>query len=657
MKLRDVYAEYLANWLSGGSLINRDKISLLGIKTLYDRYLTNGYITKVWCVTAVPVYFNKNLTQAIRNEMSRLHPRVITLVSTYNTPVNLNVTDDVFVRQMKRASAAYNKYSEVFDQLSDDEKLTGSVQYDNAGHKSYVNASTLAAIKETYDSYRYAYKESIEGSQFFETYYFVHASAKSRRELKAYKKSLMALFSSNEISYVELHGDITRYLSNFGPAVYLHEQDRKITPMLMSQDNLAAFMPYKTKGLIGDRGILIGMDWQVKLPFWLDFFGSGSAQVIMALAKSGWGKTQLMFFIAMMMIGADVHCSVTDIKGGEWNKLLQFVKGTVISMDGANARFVNTLRLDDLECTLDDCEEAFNMAVRDTITLYSIMVNLQPNEGNEADLDMILEQAVMKMYNHLDVVKNNPSTFKRTESMKLGDVLEVVEGLSSTNSYTEEQVKLCTLIRTRLAAFFRSEGRYKEAFINEITTGEVIKTPLIIYSFNKNSGTMLDNLDTIRVFMAQALDNRKTVRRKREHLHTAAFYEELQRSAQFGRLVETISHRVTGSRSDNVTVFLLLNAISTFDNREFAAIKSNITTVMAGKLIDDDIDVLVNDFGCKPIEGYLRHINDAKNEKYRNCFAVNYDTGYTSNKAIIKAVFPQEIIDKLKTRDEVKDEL
>lgn len=77
MKLRDVYAEYLANWLSGGSLINRDKISLLGIKTLYDRYLTNGYITKVWCVTAVPVYFNKNLTQAIRNEMSRLHPRVI----------------------------------------------------------------------------------------------------------------------------------------------------------------------------------------------------------------------------------------------------------------------------------------------------------------------------------------------------------------------------------------------------------------------------------------------------------------------------------------------------------------------------------------------------------------------------------------------------
>ena len=57
-------------------------------------------------------------------------------------------------------------------------------------------------------------------------------------------------------------------------------------------------------------------------------------------------------------------CSVTDIKGGEWDKLLQFVQGTIISMDGANARFVNTLRLDDLECTLDDCEEAFNMAVR-----------------------------------------------------------------------------------------------------------------------------------------------------------------------------------------------------------------------------------------------------------------------------------------------------
>jgi hypothetical protein len=156
--------------------------------------------------------------------------------------------------------------------------------------------------------------------------------------------------------------------------------------------------------------------------------------------------------------------------------------------------------------------------------------------------------------------------------------------------------------------------------------------------------------------MVQALDNRKTVLRKRKHLHTAAFYEELQRSAQFGKLVDAISHRVTGSRSDNVTVFLLLNAISTFNDKAFSAIKSNITTIMAGKLIDDDINTLVNDFGCGSIKNYLTMINDENNEKYRNCFAVNYDIGYETNKAIVKAIIPDNIGSNLNTRDVKVDE-
>lgn len=51
MKLSELYSEYFANWISDGGMINRDKISLLGIRLLFDRFLTNQYITKAWMVS------------------------------------------------------------------------------------------------------------------------------------------------------------------------------------------------------------------------------------------------------------------------------------------------------------------------------------------------------------------------------------------------------------------------------------------------------------------------------------------------------------------------------------------------------------------------------------------------------------------------------
>lgn len=651
MKLSELYSEYFANWISGGALITQDKISLIGLKSFYDRFMTNKGVTKVWAIESVPVNLSSNITQMIRSEMYELFPNIETVIHMCNSPVVMSVRGDHFQRGLRSASRTFNSYKEIYDQLSSDEKLTGlAARIPGQSQKLYINKETLQRYKDTYDSYTYVYTASTSGQCFVRTTYLIQATAKNKKDLQKYSRSLADLASSAGLYISELRGDMPMYLTRYAPAAPYNPSSDRIYPNLFSEENVASLLPTKTKGLVGHGPLLLGLDCQSKLPFWINFFDSGAAQVIMILAKSGFGKTFFSFTLAVELAGINVHWSAIDIKGGEWIKTGKYVKTAVISMSGNDARFINTLRLDDIDCDLEDCKDYFDTAVRGTVDLFEIATNLDPLEGNVSDLRSILDTAVSKVLTSHGVMRDNPETFCKTKDLKYSDVLDVIGTLESTKTYTESQRNMCKLIKVRTSPYFLGEGRYAYAFKNELTVGDIIETPGIIYDFNKNNGESLDTLDNLRVFMVQFLDGKKHSIRRKKKLHTAAFYEELQRSRQFGKLVEAISQNVTGSRSNNLTVFLLLNSVSTFNQEGFAPIKSNITTKIIGRVVNDDVKTLVENFDCGMIGDYISTISNDETGKYNNCFAIQYDTGKDINKGIIKSVIPPDMIKQFETR-------
>lgn len=651
MKLSELYSEYFANWISDGSMISRDKISLLGIRPLFDRYLTNQYITRAWMVCSVPVHFNQNLTQMIRTEMYERYPEISTIIHMYSIPVQVRAESDTFKRQMNLSAKRYYQYADIFEQLSDVEKETGIQMRNELGAKVDVNSYVLENIRDSYDSYMYVHHNASEGKTFTNTYYFIQASGKDKNSMAKYDRDLMQMLLSKEIMIKRVRGNIGQYLDNFCPAAFIQSGVSKFQTMLFSQENTAAFMPSVTKGLVGKRGIIIGIDWLTKLPFALDLTSSGTAQVIMIAGKSGCGKTFLAFEIALELTGFGIHCSAIDIKGGEWSKLKKYINTLEIDMSGDSARFVNLLRLDDLQCTSKNCQEAFESAISNTVGLFEVCTNLQAYEGNIADLRSILNQAVEKVFSTKGVEKDNPQTFTITRTLTYEHVLDVISTLEHSKSYTDSQKHLCKLIKTRCATYFMGEGRYSAAFKNELTVADVLDRPLIIYNFNKNKGETLDIIDNIRVFMARCLDSRKHFIRKQKGLHQAVFYEELQRCGSMEVLIRNISADVTGSRSNNLTVFLLLNAVSTFDSKQFAAIKSNITTNIIGNSNTADIHKLVDDYDCKAIEKQMYKIHKNAGNHYNNCFAISYDTGNDKDTLILKTVMPKEMEADFKTRD------
>lgn len=644
-----IYAQYIANRISLGSLITKDRISSIGIKPLFDRILTKKFVTKIWCVTSVPVQFDYNLTQALRSQMFKSCRTCKTMIYTYNTPTIIN-TGEVFTRQLHSSANQYEKYKEIFETLKEDEKQTGKVLRSGEGRQSVtIRKETLKSIRDKYDSYSYVYNHTTEGGTFSNTYYFVICQAPSNKELKSYRKELIRTFKAMGVIFTELHGNMPKFLKNFGVSGYKEEEVKQCAPILMSDENLSCLMSYKTRGVVGNSKVFFGLDWLNKSPLLINLFESSSSQVIALIGQSGFGKTYAAFQLAMSLVSVNVHCSAIDIKGGEWVKLNGVIPCTVVSMDDRNPRCVNTLRLDDVPANEENCEEYYNMAVKGTTQMLSLMVNLQENEGNSTDLNMILEQAIQKYYSTNEVNPRNYRSFIKTKGFKYSEILPIVSDLAATKTFTDKQRSMCNDILTRCSVYLSSESRYSAMFRDEITVGEILESPMVIYSFNKNRDSMLDNLDTLRVFMVQFLDNKKHTIRRENHLHSAAFYEELQRCSQFSKLVDYISAKVTGSRSDNVIIFLLLNAITVLSTKEFSAIRSNIKSYIVGMVSTDDINILSSDFDCKDIEDFLIKIRD--NDNYRNCFAIKYDTGKNRDKTIYKVVLPEQLELKFRTRD------
>lgn len=647
-----MYADYLANWLTAGKLINQDSISSLGLKCVFDRYLTKGHITKVWCITGIPVHYSRNISEGIRLQMHKYSPNVKTIIYTHSTPVNIPINNRTFLMQLNSAVSHYNDYAEAYAQLTEEQKTTGFKQLLGNGRTFAVTKEGLQDLADKKDSYMYSYSETTKGSAFCETYLFIQATAPDKRSLKQYVKRLNGILSYEKINFVELKGTVSEFLNNFGPAVHKRENVRTVSPLLFSEENFAAQMPYRSKGLVSEGGLLIAMDWLAKMPFYYNPFESSAAQVNLILSKSGQGKTYLAFGIADEGNNYGVHSSAIDIKGNEWIKLSPFMKTKVISCNGKERKFVNTLRIDDMPVNDKNCKEVYDNAVKATILIMTLMTQLSSLEGNPVDLESILRQAVMKYYYQQGIYRDNGKTFIHSKNMTYKELLPIIDDLKATASFNENQKNICDLIRVRCATFVMAGGAYGDLMQNEVTVGEILETPLVVYSFNKNADGEMDIMDTIQVAMIQYLDSKKHEIRKEQGLHTMAFYEEIQRCINAEAIINYITSRVTGSRSSNLTVFLLLNAVSALNESSLKQIRSNITTVIIGKVNEKDIDVLVNDYECGPIEQYLRDINDdQKATMYRNCFAIKYDTGLHTDKAIIKAMYPPEVFKQFNTRD------
>lgn len=654
MKLLDIYSTMIAHWLNSGAFVNAGRMEATSINPEYNLIFTKNKAKQVIQVVGIkPINIDICFVDYIRDRMFELNPDIETNITVVEHPIRLDVNSDKYKRAMNRANEAYESYLEAYESQGSMARLTGKVYRLPNGARLKLSKEKLETLEQVQTSYTYLYQHVTGGGTVALTKIFVELTGTDRRALKRAENDLYGIVGSANIGVKPVKAANKAYLMEMAPAVPSPKTlNKKFLPQLLfSDENTAAFTTYKSRGLVGGGkgALLMGMDFRSRLPFSLDIFRSASAQVFMLLGKTGSGKTYAAFQSALSALALGEYVTAIDIKGREWSQLTAAVNAKIITFDERNPSFVNTMRLDDLDLSGGNANELFQIAVRGTVTLFMLAINLQPNEGNPNDAEMVMREAVMKMYSMKGIDPTNPASFKDTRDMHYADVLPVLESLQTTSSYTDDQRKMVTLARARLNAYFGDSGMFSDAFQNEISLSDILSAPFVIYEFNKNQNVMSDSLDVLRVFMVQFLDSKKKSMLKLKGRFLFCYYEELQRCEQFGNLLQYICGEVTGSRSNNAVIFLLLNSLKVLQGKAGQDVRSNLTSFVCGTVEDNDIRTIREDFGKDWLAGQLE-LFAQRQQIYRNCFACQADTGTEVLQTVYKVMLPQHLSEAFRTR-------
>lgn len=647
--LWDFYTSFIGNWISGGQLIHRGNLSSLGIKPLFDRIVTKTHIKKVICITKFPIHYEYCLLEVLNDIVKTAVPEAMCYTNAYSVPTKSDFKSRNFKTQMARCETVLNQYRQAYESLNGTDKTLGKKVFGPGGFTFSINKKQLDKHQADYDSYKYIADTIRNGGQITDTFFFVEIIAPNNKLVNSARNAVVDYLYNNEFEFNELSANSSAYMSNFTPASYMPQfTTKEFQPMTMSNENMTFTLPINCHGFIGNgKGVCFGMDMKSKTPFILNLTGSGKAQVILLIAASGYGKTMAALFAALNLLGNDIHVSALDIKGDEWIKLAKYTKYTLVDISENSDRYVNTMRVDDLHIdSVEDARKYLNMAKTATTELCLIISS--PSEDNRSMYESLLRVAINKVYNMHEVDPDVPESLKRTSSLQYTQILVALNDIAHSETYKDKQLLINDIIIT-LSNKFRESNIFKGS---EITMSEILESPLVIYSLNKNSDLSFTTDEAIRTMMISYLDQKKIAHRKKLRKFTACVYEEMQRAqSEFASLLSFIGSMVTGARSSNAIILLLGNSIHSFEDERMRSITSNITTYIIGPTsVKRDIESLES-LGCDELT--IKYITSIAEEpmKYPNYFVCKYNTGLDAGVTNIKIVSPDNLIEGFKTRD------
>lgn len=653
-----MYSNLLMDWMAGAGIDQATKLSDVSIETRFDRIRTANGSTQFWVVHGIPVSYEKPFVMALRRHMFKVYPNVEIKVATHAYPVTheLNVRSDYFKGRMAATETRYTLQQEILETGSETDMVTGRT-IQKFGSKLRISPEDVRRNEELFRSYQYVYERvSDNDGAVFQSYIVISANMKmmSRKESREFDKALQDYLGNRRqgMFYHKVTGKVKTLLSAFGVTGSFSKDLREQFDFnLLTDENLATLTTFSNYGLQGGRGYMFGMDIRNSNPFILPVTETGDRQVWLCVAPPGGSKTYLFGNGAVFgALANNHHISVFDIKGHEYDPLMQFCSSLKLDFSAKSGNFVNTLRLDDLPpMTKQEYFEAYLDAVNSTIGWLVTMTDLKEEEGNVTDLEEFLSNVIESYYATQKVNPHNPKTFINSKDMKIKDLPRYMNLVQEGLNPDSLQRKVAIVAIERCVRSLSGESDFGNMFKHEVTISDVLSSQLMVYSFGLNAGDYLGIEAGIKAHMANAIDTKKEYYRKRDKKFTTVMYEELNSTRYIPGFVRQVSNRVVRSRSNNLNIGLIMNSPQVLKEPEFADIASNLSMVIAGALVPADLEVLEH-IGAEKLIPECTRMQQSETELYKHVFAVQFETSTSRGVTLIKAEYPHDIHKLLETR-------
>lgn len=630
--------------LSGGyfSIAGLLNVSAGSIVTEKDKFITSKGVTKVIQITQMPFQYREQLLTNITNYCRRVDKKI--LINSYIEADRcmIPINHPTFVSKANKALQEYYQKDKLFRGLDTIHQRAGVFRHNGVKMQSFGVEDVIEA-KAKADSYTEV-RNHIRGGGgvYFLARLFIHITYPNNEVASAQHLAITNYVGSIVKQCESMEKKMGTYLLNMSPSV-TNVQNITSADILASQESLASLIPYRAEGLAAVKGNLMGTDVNRKTPFFFDPYSTDEGSSAIIVGKAGEGKTVFAYHYSIQSMANETTSIYLDLKGSTVaNALGQLMDNyEVINFSGKNAKFINPLILNKINSNYE-----MNDAVNTTALWLSLMVNLQPNEGNEEDLLIILKSAIRGYYTKCGVSEHNKATYINSLEMNLGGIVELM-GTNRNTTNSQDELKLYEIATKRISALLNDYNMIRND--NAIDIASLYDKDAIIFDFDKDTEVTVNRIDIIRIFSVIFFTKQISSYNKANEQYTMLVADEGNQYIDIQGLMQYISDLTARARSSNTAVLFITNDLSVVERDEMSGFRSNIAMYVVGNVVDDDLTRLKKINSSRELHRRVQSIVDHP-RKYRHSFAVSTSLHGVPVNAIVRADMPAEIAKAFATR-------
>ena len=648
------YVTKFVNMFTKNTIVAKDDtLSHVELQIEYDRVYTKNSVKKVWNIRALDTFVDVGILGSIRNDMKMIVPQAKTEIMIHTEPYHVSFYDKKIQDKYAYWVGVHNNLQKQLSEMDEVETLRDNYKkrtledkVSGLGSGAY-NEVRLKNIKDMIASFQKLESNTNNMGTAVLASIFIECKCPDEDVLETYEERLLRLLQRHRMRVKPVQEDLKEYFLNYGMASLNKQKDIKYEPSIVLTDRDEADMIDYSQGRLGDPifQIYIGTDIDNGSPIFLNFTRNQKAQVILVAAKTGYGKTYLCKTTSLFHKLNKHRVCIMDYKGNEWGVLGELYGYEKISFSTKNPSFVNKMKIS-LIGTEEDIKASYYTSLRGTVKDIVTLVN--PNKDQFDDVETLAYEIVQGIFLKFLIEPGNINTYHLSHDINMADeIWKAVSNASTQAGMVERHGQILTLTLKRLEQYFSPIGGKRYLFENEITIDDILESEGIVFDLGMNRGEQ-HNLPAkellLRMHNMIYLMDIYTTYNKTKGLFTVKYFEEIQRTLTDERFLSMYNSAVSGGRSDNVIVYLLVNTIESLldsEHPDALAITENITTRLGGFMEPEPRKVFVERSGLQKHGDKLDRIYS--DIRYNNCFVLAYDTGAYRDVATINTRIPPEV--------------